>query len=391
MHVIKRKTMVAKIATARPRLLIGTRKGAFFLDSSDNGQSWQLSGPEFLGHIIHHVVADSRNASVVLMAAKTGHLGPTVFRSLDGGATWVEASSPPAFPKVDGAEHVGEKGRAVNQVFWVTPGHASEKSVWYAGTSPPGLFRSQDDGATWEPVSGFNDAADYDKWCASGETPGGQPLHSIIVDPRDCAHMYISISVGGTFESENKGSSWKPLNAKIAAEFMPDPDVEYGHDPHCLVQHPGDLDKLYQQNHCGIYRMDRPSRHWIRIGDNMPKEVGDIGFPMVPHPRDPERVWVFPMDGTTVWPRTSPDGKPAVYGTEDSGNSWKRLDCGLPSEHGYFTVKRQCMTADSCEKVGLYFGTTSGEVWASIDEGQNWMCIARYLPEIYSLTIQEKQ
>jgi photosystem II stability/assembly factor-like uncharacterized protein len=121
----------------------------------------------------------------------------------------------------------------------------------------------------------------------------------------------------------------------------------------------------------------------------MPKEVGDIGFPIVVHPRDVERAWVFPMDGTTVWPRTSPGGKPAVYATADGGDSWKRMDKGFPTEHGYWTVKRQAMTADACEKIGLYIGLSSGEVWASTDEGASWSCIARHLPEIFSLTTAE--
>lgn len=117
----------------------------------------------------------------------------------------------------------------------------------------------------------------------------------------------------------------------------------------------------------------------------MPAQVGDIGFPMVVHPRDRDRAWVLPMDGQTVWPRTSPDGKPAVYATRDGGESWQRLDTGLPREQAWWTVKRQAMNADALDPVGLYFGTTSGELWASIDEGANWICIARHLPEIYAV------
>jgi len=148
---------------------------------------------------------------------------------------------------------------------------------------------------------------------------------------------------------------------------------------------PSNPDRLYQQNHCGIYRLDRPSDTWERIGKSMPKRVGDIGFPMVVHPRDADTAWVFPMNGTTVWPRTSPDGMPAVYATRNSGKSWQRLDTGLPSKQAWWTVKRQAMTADAADPVGLYFGTTSGELWTSRDEGRRWTCIARHLPEIYAV------
>jgi hypothetical protein len=146
---------------------------------------------------------------------------------------------------------------------------------------------------------------------------------------------------------------------------------------------------LYQQNHCGIYRRDGPSSEWVRIGKNMPKRVGDIGFPLVVHPRDDDTVWVFPMDGTTVWPRTSPGGKPAVYATRNGGKTWQRLDAGLPEKQAWWTVKRQAMTRDARDPVGLYFGTTSGELWMSRDEGRKWSCIAQHLPEIYAVEAAE--
>ena len=201
--------------------------------------------------------------------------------------------------------------------------------------------------------------------------------------------MYIGLSAGGCFETTDQGASWTPLNKGCAAEFLPDASAEYGHDPHCVRMHPLNPDRLYQQNHCGIYRLDRAEGRWVRIGDNMPKKIGDIGFPLVIHPRDPDACWVFPMDGTAVWPRTSPGGKPAVYGTRNAGRTWQRLDQGLPRQQGWFTVKRQAMTADSGKPLGLYFGTTGGEIWASRNEGQGWKCLARSLPHIYSLEVAE--
>jgi photosystem II stability/assembly factor-like uncharacterized protein len=219
-----------------------------------------------------------------------------------------------------------------------------------------------------------------------GSTPGGPLTHSILVDPRDPAHLYIGLSTGGFFESLDGGSSWKPLNKGVAAYFLPVKDPEYGHDPHCVALHPAKPDRLYQQNHCGIYRLDRPSEAWKRIGRAMPKEVGDIGFPIVLHPRDPDTVWVFPMDGTTVWPRTSPGGRPAAYRTRDAGRTWQRQDRGLPPKQALFTVMRQAFTADAFDPVGLYFGTTSGEIWMSPDEGITWRALAAHLPYVLSVT-----
>ncbi|TBR17969.1 glycosyl hydrolase [bacterium] len=363
-------------------VLVGTRKGAFILRSDSGRRKWKLNGPHFLGAIVHHIVLDPRDGKTLLAAVRTGHLGPTLYRSTDLGKSWKEAARPPAFPKVP----EGAKGLVLDHTFWLTPGHASEKGVWYAGTSPQGLFRTEDGGKSWDAVSGFNDSPHRAKWFGTeqDQTPDGGKLHSVIVDPRDPAHLYVGGSGGGFFESKDKGASWTRLN-KGCDRVFPVADPDEGHDPHCVVLHPAMPDRLYMQNHCGIYRLDRPSDTWVRVGKAMPKKVGDIGFPMTVHPRDPKTAWVFPMDGGTVWPRVSPDGKPAVYRTRDAGKSWERQDKGLPREQAWFTVKRQAMAADDCAVVGLYFGTTSGELWASRDEGHTWACVAAHLPHVYSV------
>ena len=362
------------------KLLVGTRKGLWPV-SSDDRQRWSVGEPQFFGQIIQHAVADPRDGRTVLAATSTGHLGPTVMRSTDQGVTWTEASKPPAFAPGDRLD------RALKSVFWLTPGHAGEAGSWYAGgASPQGLFRSDDGGDTWEPVSGWNDHPMWETWCEWPEenTPDGSMLHSVIVDPRDADHLYIGLSGGGVFESTDGGSDWAPLNKGVAADFFPDPAPEFGHDPHTVRMHPAMPDRLYQQNHCGIYRLDRPETTWTRIGDNMPRSIGDIGFPIELHPRQPDTAWVFPMDGTEVWPRTCVDGRPAAYVTHDGGATWSPQTTGLP-ERAWFTVKRQAMTTDAADPVGVYFGTTSGEVWASADEGASWTNLARHLPEIYSI------
>ncbi len=305
---------------------VGTRKGVFSLRADASRRRRKLAGPQFLGHIIHHVVQDPGEPKVLLMAAKTGHLGPTVFRSTDRGRTWREAEQPPAFRKAG----EGEQAKAVDIVFWLTAGHASERGTWYAGASPAGLFRSEDLGRTWQPVAGFNDHPLLPVWVTGPGSPIGQLLHSVSVDPRDPRHLCLGVSSGGVFESRDGGRDWAPLNGGCSAEFLPDPDPQYGHDVHCLVVHPERPDRLYQQNHCGIYRLDRPGTRWIRIGNAMPKKIGDIGFPIVLHPTDADRAWVFPMDGTTVWPRTSVGGRPAVCRMRNAGKTWQRLDRGLP-------------------------------------------------------------
>jgi len=384
-----RKTTPRRRAPRRPLLLVATRKGAWLYRGDPARRRWEADGPHFLGHVVSHLVLDPRDRRTLLMAAKTGHLGPTVFRSTDLGRSWKEAARPPAFPKA--AE--GDGGRAVDHTFWLTSGHASEPGTWYAGTSPHGLFRSDDGGVTWEPLPGLNDHPAYRVWMGGPQdgTPDGPKLHSIIVDPRDPAHLYLGMSSGGVHESLDAGRTWAPIIKGLEVVEDLDPANVTFHDPHCVRICPTQPDRLYQQNHCGIYRLDRPSDEWVRIGRTMPKRVGDVGFPMVVHPRDPDTAWVFPMDGTTVWPRTSPDGKPAAYVTRNAGKTWRRLDAGLPAGQAWWTVKRQAMAADASDPVGLYLGTTSGELWASRDEGERWTCIARHLPEVYAVETAEPE
>jgi hypothetical protein len=369
-------------------LLLCTRKGLWIAHADDARRAWRLEGPHFLGHELHHAVLDPRDRRTLLVAAKTGHLGPTVFRSEDFGRSWKEAAQPPAFRKAP----EGQTGLAVHHVFWLTPGHASNPGEWYAGTSPEGLFHSRDGGVSWAPINGFNEHPKYAQGIlGTGGTPDGPVLHSILVDPRDAQHLYVSVSgaVGGTFESRDRGASWAPINAGVKVDFAPDPYPEVGQDPHCVRYHPLDPDVLYQQNHVGIYRLNRPDVRWERIGDNMPRDVGDIGFPIVLHPRDVNTAWVFPMDGSDVWPRVSPGGKPAVFKTSDGGKSWQRCDAGMPREQAWFTVRRQSMTVDAGDPLGIYFGTTAGELWGSTDEGASWACIARNLPQIHAVEAAE--
>jgi hypothetical protein len=404
-----RRTASKKAAPPSLLLLIATRKGAWFLRGDASRRKWAIEGPHFHGHIVNHMVLDPRDGRTLLAAAKTGHLGPTVFRSTDSGKTWAEAKQPPAFIKKtegsdpqarvrsrppEGASAASERpgaaaGRSVDHTFWLTPGLASEPGVWWAGTSPQGLFRSDDGGMTWASASPINDDAQYIEWMGTAQdgTPDGPKMHSIIIDPRDAKHMYFGMSGGGVHESVDGGQTFRTLiDGLDVVEGFPK-DNPATHDPHCIRICPSNPDRLYQQNHCGIYRIDRPSTTWQRIGTSMPKKVGDVGFTMVVHPRDDKTAWVLPMDGATVWPRTSPEGKPSVYVTRNAGKTWRRQDDGLPQAQAWWTIKRQAMAGDAHDPVGLYFGTTSGEVWASRDEGDKWQCVARNLPEIYAVEV----
>lgn len=363
-------------------LLVGTRKGGFILRDDGKRKEWKTLREIMIGSMIHHIVLDPRDKKTILMTERGGHLGPTIHRSTDFGKTWTEATTPPAFP--------GDLGISIHHNFWLSPGHASEPDVWYLGTSPQGLFRSKDAGATWSEVTGLNHDPEFR--AAQGDIesgpPGGPTLHSILIDPRDANHMYISLSGGGVFESFDKGEHWTPFNQGIVSDFLENPTAEVGHDPHATRMNALDPNRLYQQNHCGVYTTNRQEGVWIRIGDKLPKGISDHGFPIVTHPRDPKTAWIFPNEAFP-YARVPHNGKPATFVTHNFGKTWKRQDKGLPSSGGWFTVKRQAMNSDTRDPLGLYFGTTGGEVWASRDEGASWTRIADGLPEIYSVEVGE--
>ncbi|MCH8906891.1 MAG: glycosyl hydrolase [Candidatus Heimdallarchaeota archaeon] len=369
------------------RVYLATRKGAFILEGDSDRKKWNLLEPIYFGNIIYHFVPDPRNPSNLMIAAKTGHLGPTIFRSTDLGNTWKEATTPPRFPK--------EYGKTVDFVFWLTPGHSSEPDVWYAGVTPQGLFRTEDGGDNWQIMEGHHNNPLINKIRESSEgTPIGPLLHSINIDKNDKNHIILAHSTGGLLETFDGGTDWKPLNEDVLANFLPDEYPEWGQCIHNAQIHPADSNLIYQQNHCGVYKLDRRSdqgnRKWERIGNNIKGDLDieyDIGFPLILHPSDVNKLWVVTMDSSEVWPRTSIDGKPAVYHSKDGGSNWTRQSNGFPKENAYFTVLRQATSQDGQDPLGLYMGNKAGELWASFDEGNNWDCIARNLPAIYSVEV----
>lgn len=388
------------MSNSLPTYLIGTKKGGFALRPNGDASTYKVEGPFKLGSPVHDFRVDPRDGRTLLMTAggSATHLGPTIMRSVDGGASWTETSEPPKFDPVanEGDEPWSDgttRGLAVKSNFWLQPGHASEPGVWYCGTVPQGLFRSEDHGDTWTGVNGFNHHPKVGEWTFKAtEVPDGPFMHSILVDPRDADHLFLSMSVGGTFESHDKGATWTPRNENVFVAFSPESYPEFGQDPHQMIQHPADPDVYYQQNHCGFYVLDRrgkPDNHrWERVGDNLPEEIGDIGFGVAPHPTEADTAWNFPMDGTDVWPRTSPGAKPACYRTDDAGQTWRRQDNGLPAEHAYWTVRRQCFSpCGDAREAGVVFGTTNGQVWRGLDGGERFVKLADHLPLIQSVRV----
>lgn len=372
----KHKLRVPRAQRGPVRVLVGTRKGAFAIEGDAERSSWEVRPPWHLGSTCFHLVADPRRSGTLLAAVRDPSGLPTVMISEDSGERWAPADEPPAFPP-----H-GAFDRAIQQVFWLSPGHAFEPQSWYCGTSPQGLFRSADGGRTWSPVEGLHDHSEFDDWTslATDTTPDGPKLHSVIVDPRSPDAMIAAMSSGGVVTSDDGGATWSRLDGGL--------EGDEARDPHCVVAAPTNPDRLWMQSHFGVFRMDREDGGWRRTGPRAADGTwSDAGFPIAVHPHDPDVAWVVPMDPSERWTRASVDGRPAVYRTTDAGETWERQDAGLPRSDTWWTVKRQCLATDGHDPLGLYFGTSTGEVWASNREGARWKCIARGLPHVYSVEI----
>ncbi|MDB5642848.1 MAG: glycosyl hydrolase repeat-containing glycosyl hydrolase [Hyphomicrobiales bacterium] len=346
-------------------VLLGTKKGVFILESDESRRSWALSGPFCETWPIQHAIGDPATGAIYA-GGGSEWFGPAVWKSLDRGRTWTHSRAGLTY----------ESGVAPIKTVWSLALH--DRSL-YVGVEPAGLFRSEDAGATFEHLDGLQKNPTRPEWSPGG---AGLILHSIVVDRADARQIWVGISAAGVFHSADGGASWEPRNSGTRCDFLPE-DQRYpvfGQCVHSLVQAPGSP-RLYQQNHCGMYRSDDGGRVWESIEAGLPSS---FGFPAATHPRDPDMLYLVPLNGDSKG-RYMPDAQTAVWRTRSGGESWQAMREGLPQDGAFFGVLRQALATDSLDKAGVYFGTSSGSVFASRDEGETWSCIAQHLPVISSV------
>ncbi|MEJ2218766.1 MAG: hypothetical protein P8099_19445 [Gemmatimonadota bacterium] len=348
-------------------LYVGTKRGLFTATSDDSRSDWTLAGPQLEGREVFYAFRDVRVPGRVWAASDHKVWGSHVHRSDDGGEMWTVLDAAP--------NHGDERG--LKAVWFLAPGPADEPDTIWAGIEPAGLFVSRDAGETWQ-ASPLNGHPTRDTWQPAG---GGLALGGIQHDPSDPRRIYCSLSAGGVYRSDDAGQSWKPANAGVRAEFLPQKLPETGQCVHKLRLHAGRPERLYQQNHCGVYRTDDRGEHWTEITDGLPS---DFGFALALDPRDPDTAFVIPETSSHM--RAVVDGRLRVYRTEDAGASWTPMTRGLPQDHAYVSVLRDAMDNDTLDPCGIYFGTSTGHVFASRDRGESWQLLAGYLPKIMSVT-----
>jgi photosystem II stability/assembly factor-like uncharacterized protein len=345
-------------------LLVGTRKGLFLLRGDDERRGWEIDGPLLKGWEVFHATIDPRDGSLYA-AGNSWTYGGVVHRSDDGGKTW-ERSEQIGLPE--------ESGLKLEKVWHVEPGLASEPQTLWLGAAPGVLFRSEDGGSTWTVNRGLLEHPTREQWNPGA---GGMCCHSITLDPADPQRLWIGISAAGVFRTEDGGETWTPANKGTAADFMPDEYPEVGQCVHKVLAHPERPERLWQQNHCGVYRSDDRGESWERLdGNGLPS---DFGFALALDPSDPDVAYVVPEESAEN--RVTAGGRLGVWRTDDAGASWALASDGLP-DPAWVAVLREGMAYDDG---GVYLGTQSGSVFALSTSDGGWVEAASQLPPVLSV------
>jgi hypothetical protein len=364
------------------RVLVGTRKGAFILESDETRKDWEVSGPHFAGWEIYHLKGSPVNPNRIYASQSSGWFGQIMQRSDDGGKTWEAVGNSFAYDGVpgthqwyDGTEHPWDFAR----VWHLEPSLFDVDTV-YAGVEDAALFKSTDGGMTWTELSGLRTLDSGHAWQPGA---GGLCLHTIIQTPSDPNRLYVAISAAGAFRTDDGGETWIPINKGLKSDYIPDPDAEFGHCVHNLSIHPNRPDTVFMQKHWDVMRTDNAGDQWHEVSGNLPT---DFGFPILVHAHEPETVYVVPIKSDSE--HFPPDGKLRVYRSRTGGNEWEALTNGLPQENCYVNILRDSMSLDTLPECGIYFGTTGGQVYGSFDSGDSWTAIVRDLPAVTSVEVQ---
>jgi BNR/Asp-box repeat len=364
------------------RVLVGTRKGAFILESDGKREQWSVQGPFFAGWEMYHLKGSPVDPDRLYASQSTGWHGQIIQRSNDGGKTWEPVGNkfvydgvPGTHQSYDGTAHPWEFKRV-----WHLEPSLTEADTVYAGVEDAALFRSTDGGNNWQELAGLRGHGSGPRWQPGG---GGLCLHTVLLDPQNPGRIYIAISAAGAFRTDDGGETWQPINRGLHSEFIPDPNAEVGHCIHHIAMHGSRPDVLFMQKHWDVMRSDNAGELWTEVSGNLPT---DFGFAIDVHAHEPETVYVVPIKSDTE--HFPIEGKLRVYRSRTGGNEWEELTNGLPQENCYVNVLRDAMAVDSLDSCGVYFGTTGGQVYLSPDAGDHWKPIVHDLPAVLSVEVQ---
>ena len=364
------------------RVLVGTRKGAFILTADGKRQNWTVDGPHFPGWEMYHLKGSPADPNRLYASQSSGWFGQVMQRSNDGGATWEPVDNKFAYDGTTGT-HQWYDGTPHPWEFkrvWHLEPSLSDPDTVYAGVEDAAMFRTIDGGKSWHELSGLRNHGSGAKWQPGA---GGLGLHTILIDPANPQRMFIAISAAGAFRTDDGGTTWTPINRGLKSQYIPDPEAEVGHCVHRIAMHPSRPNTLYMQKHWDVMRTDDAGGQWTEISGNLPT---DFGFPIDVHAHEPETIYVVPI--TSDSHHFPPEGKLRVYRSKTGGHEWEPLTKGLPQQDCYVNVLRDAMAVDRLDSCGVYFGTTGGQVYASSNSGDSWTPIVRDLPAVLSVEVQ---
>ncbi|HSV33696.1 MAG TPA: hypothetical protein VLH87_06195 [Pyrinomonadaceae bacterium] len=350
-------------------LLVGTIKGGFVLRSDGARETWEMAGPYFPGRSVYAFAHDGRNGRNLLWAAVNSPFwGSFLSSSNDFGKTWSD-------PETYNIKFPEGSDVSLKQI-WQIKMDPHESDTLYCGVEPAALFKSTNAGETWSLERGLFDHPHRAQWMPGG---GGLCLHTILPDPSNDQRMFVAISTGGVYRTDDGGRNWQPRNKGIRAKFMPPENQfpEWGQCVHKVVSHPSNPDRMFLQHHWGVYRSDDAGDSWNDIGKGLPS---DFGFAMEIDPHDGNTVYIIPIESDEF--RCTPEGKLRVYRTKNGGESWEALTDGLPQHDALETILRDNMKADHNSPTGIYFGTRNGKLYGSKNGGDSWTMIREGLPAI---------
>ncbi len=387
------------------QILLATKKGTLILDRG--GGHWKPRPIAQAGQAVSYAARDPRDGTI-WACMDNAHWGPALMRSKDDGATWQDASRitypqgaryiEQLIPDPKAMEEAGKpityKPAVLMKVWALGFAGQDQPGVIHAGTLPGGLFTSRDGGDSWElnrPLWNHEsrggdlfggEATSKNQW---GGTPAAMAygefvpgIHSVVVDPRDSNHLYVAVSCAGVVQTRDGGKTWSGCNRGMLNDYLPNPEAAWGHDPHVVTLCPGQPDRLWQQNHSGVFTSDDGAQLWKRVSS---RDVGvHFGFPIAADDKDGGTAWVVPLHSDQE--RMTIGGGLFVARTSDGGSSWQTFREGLPQEHCYDTVYRHALDASGDR---VCFGSTTGNVYVSEDRGETWRCVGNNLPPVHSV------
>jgi len=379
------------------RVLVGTKKGAFILNSDGKRSQWEVSGPHFGGWEIYHLKGSPADPKRIYASQSSGWFGQVIQRSSDGGKTWETpggglTKTPDGMPAGESNKFVYE-GETGTHLFydgsskpwkftrvWHLEPSLQDPDTAYAGVEDAAIFRTTDGGKSWQELPGLRTHPSGARWQPGA---GGMCLHTILLDQKNPGRMYVAISAAGAFRSDDGGKTWRPVTKGLKSTFLPDPTAEVGHCVHRIAMHPGRPNVLYMQKHWDVMRTNDAGESWHEVSGNLPT---DFGFVIDVHAHEPETIYVIPITSDSL--HYVMDGKLRVYRSKTGGNEWEALTKGLPQENCYVNVLRDAMAVDTLDPCGVYFGTSGGQVYATANAGDSWAPIVRDLPAVLSVEVQ---